>query len=421
LTREKKRLYPPKKGRRCIAMKELNFDYGKNLLLRWIGVKNFLPKEIFWEDIRSKVKQMVKRVLEYSLEKELEGIIRAGRYEHTSLREGYRNGYRRRSLITHLCGRIDNLLVPRARERVKFKLLKRYQRRVDEFDYAVLSCFLNGQSTRKIAQFFYNFFGEINLSHQTVTNIIKTLDGLARQFIRKSLRDEYMFLIVDAKYIRVSPISKRKRPVIFCIGIREDLSYEILYFKVVTSENEINYTNFFFDLREKGLEGNNLKMLICDGKRSIENAFLFIYPNKDIQICSVHYVREALKYVRDRKHLSELKRKANALYKAKTYQEFLNRLNALKKEYQGKEPKFIKILVKDIDKTVSFYKYSQRYHSLIKSTNLLERFLRDIEELTRYWAGFRDVNSANRVIYLLVERFNKRAGGYSLLKFTHFF
>ena len=37
-------------------MKEVNFDSGKNLLLRWAGVKNILPKEIFWFDLRSKSK-----------------------------------------------------------------------------------------------------------------------------------------------------------------------------------------------------------------------------------------------------------------------------------------------------------------------------------------------------------------------------
>ena len=76
----------------------------------------------------------------------------------------------------------------------------------------------------------------------------------------------------------------------FCIGIREDLTYEVLYFKVASSENEINYTNFFFELKEKGLEGNNLKMLISDDKKAIENAFLFVYPDKDIQICCVHHL-----------------------------------------------------------------------------------------------------------------------------------
>ena len=405
-------------------MKKLNFNSGKNLLLRWAGVKDILPKEVFWQDIRSKVKQMIKEVLEYSLNKELEAILKAEKYQRCELREGYRNGHRPRSLITHIGGRIDNFLVPRAREKVKFKLIKAYQRRLDEFDYAILNCFLNGQSTRKIAQFFYNFFSESSISHQTVSNILKRLDSIVNRFLKKKLSDEYLFLIVDAKYIKITPQSKRKRPCLFCIGIRGDLSFEVLYFKVVTGENEINYTNFFFDLKEKGLEGKNLKMLICDGKKAIENAFLFVYPNKDIQICSVHYVREALTYIKNKKQLPSLRKRAYNLYKAKTRNEFLKKLNILKKECQDKEPKFLKILLKNIDKTITFYKYPAKFHSLIKSTNLIERFLRDIEQLTRYWAGFRNEKGANRVIYLLVERFNKNNnsnyGGYSQYEFTHF-
>jgi len=406
-------------------MRELNFEPHKNLLLRWSLVKEILPKEVFWQDVRSKVKQMIKEILEYSLNKELEAILKAEKYEHTSLRQAYRNGYRKRSLITHIAGRIDNFLVPRARKKVKFSLLKTYQRRVDEFDYCILNCFLNGQSTRKIANFFYNFFSESNISHQTVSNILKRLDSSVNQFLKKKITDHYLFIIVDAKYIKITPESKRKKPCLFCIGIKEDLSYEVLYFKIVSSENEIHYTNFFFDLKDKGLEGNKLKLLICDGKRCIENAFLFVYPNKDIQICYIHYCREALRYIRNKKHLTSLRNKIYDLYKSKDSKQFLLRLNTLKRAYQDKEPKFFRILLRNIDKTLSFFKFPDKYHSLIKSTNLLERFIRDIEQLTRYWAGFKDIQSANRIIYILVERFNKHNnhnyGGDSLFcEFTHF-
>ena len=144
---------------------------------------------------------MIKELLEYSLNKELETILKVENYQRCELRKGYRNGYRPRSLITHIGGRIDNFLVPRARKSVKFTLLKRYQRRLDEFDYAVLNCFLNGQSTRKTAQFFYNFFSESNISHQTVSNILKKIDSLVNQFLKKKINDDYSFLNVDAKYI----------------------------------------------------------------------------------------------------------------------------------------------------------------------------------------------------------------------------
>ena len=146
-----------------------------------------MPKEIFWFDIRIKVKQIMKKVLEYSLNKELEAILEAERYQRIQTRKGYRNGYYSRALITHLCGTINNLLIPRSRKRVKFKLLDKYKRRLDEFDYAILNCFLNGQFTRKIAKFFYNFFSESNITHQTVSNILK-----------KTITDDYLFLIVDA-------------------------------------------------------------------------------------------------------------------------------------------------------------------------------------------------------------------------------
>ncbi len=118
-------------------------------------------------------------------------------------------------------------------------------------------------------------------------------------------------------------------------------------------------------------------MLICDGKRCIKNAFLFVYPNKDIQICSIHYVREASKIIHNKRLLPQIRKTTYNLYKAGNREEFLKRLNEFKNLYQNKEPKFFKILTRTIDETLTFYNYPAKFHSLIKSTNLIERFLKD--------------------------------------------
>ena len=77
--------------------------------------------------------------------------------------------------------------------------------------------------------------------------------------------------------------------------------------------------------------------------KTIENAFLFAYSNKDLQIWIVHCVREALRYVR-KKILFPTRKAAYNLYKAKDGEEFLNRLYRFKRFYQDKEPKFFKLL-----------------------------------------------------------------------------
>jgi len=124
-------------------------------------------------------------------------------------------------------------------------------------------------------------------------------------------------------------------------------------------------------------------MFICDGKKAIESAFLFVYPNKDIQICSIHYVREALRYIKNKKLLPSIRKKTYNLYKSKTKNEFLNNLNTLKKEYQSKEPKFFKILLKNIDKTLTFYNYPEKYHSLIKSTQSNRKILKGLRTINK--------------------------------------
>lgn len=106
--------------------------------------------------------------------------------------------------------------------------------------------------------------------------------------------------------------------------------------------------------------------------------YLYIL-NKDIQICGIYYIREALRYIKNKKLLSFIRKQAYILYKSKTKDEFLNKLNSLKKEYQNKEPKFFKILLKQIEKTLTFYNYPEKYHSLLikkHQSNRRERFFK---------------------------------------------
>ena len=68
----------------------------------------------------------------------------------------------------------------------------------------------------------HNFFKETTIGPQTVSNILK-----------KKLNDEdYLFLIVDAKYIKINPKIKEKKSILFCIGIKEDLNYKEPFYEL---------------------------------------------------------------------------------------------------------------------------------------------------------------------------------------------
>jgi len=102
-------------------------------------------------DVEARVRQGVKAVLVKVLEEEMTQHLGAGYRELTPTRQGERNGYYQRNLMTP-AGKIKRLEVPRDREgEFVTELFERYKRMTGDVEEAVLEMYLSGISVRKIA------------------------------------------------------------------------------------------------------------------------------------------------------------------------------------------------------------------------------------------------------------------------------
>ncbi len=93
------------------------------------------------------IPELARHVLQQLIELEVAAVIGADRHERTEERQGYRNGYRQRSLTTQV-GDID-LLIPKLRAGSFLPSILEPRRRVDQALYAVImEAYINGVSTR---------------------------------------------------------------------------------------------------------------------------------------------------------------------------------------------------------------------------------------------------------------------------------
>jgi transposase-like protein len=121
------------------------------------------------------VRHVRKEILESRYGCELDEYLGRDWYER---REGdsvkdYRNGTQRRSLLTEL-GEVE-LVVHRTRKRFVSRVLQSYVRRDKHLTRLILSCFVLGMSTRKVAEVLAPSLG-CTISPQTVSNIARQLD-----------------------------------------------------------------------------------------------------------------------------------------------------------------------------------------------------------------------------------------------------
>jgi transposase-like protein len=108
-----------------------------------------------WSEIETKIMGFTKQLIEELLEEKIKQVLGADRYERTSARVGYRNGYYERDLLTRY-GLVEALQVPRVTGlTVEHDVFDRYQQRVTSIDAAIGCLFSNGISrsqTQKYCQ-----------------------------------------------------------------------------------------------------------------------------------------------------------------------------------------------------------------------------------------------------------------------------
>ena len=102
-----------------------------------------------------------------------------------------RNGCFFRHLVTEL-GDIE-LHIPRTRHFSPVRIVRAYARRAPHIDRMILSCFVLGISTRKVATALLPVLGE-PVSATTVSRIAKSLDTVVAAFHQRPIRDSTGFL-----------------------------------------------------------------------------------------------------------------------------------------------------------------------------------------------------------------------------------
>jgi transposase-like protein len=291
----------------------------------WQEVKG---EEDWWQDLKQETLRVLKRLLESAMEEELMEQLRAGKYRHTELRRGYRNGYRHRSMLTAL-GLVERLKVPRDRNgSYQPILLERYQRRQQEVNRLVRESFLAGVSTRRVGEVLAPVLGE-KLSPQTVSRIAAKLDNEVWDYHHRLLPDNYIYLLLDGISMKVKvPAGVKKRLVLCAYGITPTGKREIISFRQASAESEAQWEAFLRELYNRGLEGKSLRLIATDGCAGLHRALDTVYPYTPRQRCWAHKLRNMAAKMR-RSNQAACLREAKGIYQANTMREAVARFHAM--------------------------------------------------------------------------------------------
>ncbi len=198
-----------------MSLSELSFDRHN------LGFCLSEVKDMFRMHFEQGCRYVAKRVYQKLLAVDFDDFINADCHERTSGRRGYRNGYRRRSLLTSV-GILD-LNVPRDRNsRYRPSLFDRYRRVDSSLEETIRAMFLRGVSTRKVGEILDVLCGQ-QLSAGKVSKIVGELDRAVRDFSCRPVADDVVFLFLDALSVKIRyELKARKVKLLVAYGIKVD-------------------------------------------------------------------------------------------------------------------------------------------------------------------------------------------------------
>lgn len=364
-------------------------------------------KEDFWGDLKSETLTAVKRLLETTMEVELQDLAGARRWEHSINRANYRNGYYKRNLWTQY-GWINSLVVPRLRSgQMSFKAFERYQQRTEEVNILIKDMFLSGVSTRKVQEVLKPLYGQHVISAATVSAVTKVLDVEVEKYHRRKISDDYRFLFLDGIYLKSkSPVKAKRRCILVAYGIKIDGTRELIDFRLARKgESQIAWECFLTSLRNRGLLGSSLSLISIDGGKGMMNALDFIFPDVPKQRCWAHKLRNVANHL-PKKLQKVCTTQARDIYDADSYGQAIKAYKTWARIWRSIAPDAVECLEADLEDLLKFYECPKAMWVKLRTTNIIERVFREVRRRTRPMSCFTNGQSVERIIFAIFNRQN---------------
>ena len=374
-------------------------------------------KESFWGDLEAKTRLVWKHFLESESERMRNLYMGCESYERGPRTDGsYRNGYYERDFVT----RFGTIRLKIARTRGKSFLpagIDRFQRRAPELALLIREAFLRGISTRQVGRVVATLTGE-QVSAQTVSNLTRDLDGAVKQFHQAPLKDEWAYLFLDGVNLKVRrPAGRQSVQMLVAYGVRQDGTRQLLGFLRTRGEGQAHWEALLNDLYRRGLQGDKLLLIVTDGCPGLAAAIQTVYPHAAHQRCWVHKMRNILEKVR-KCDSDAVKADAQAIYLAKGRRQAEAAARAFCRRWRSEYSSMVKQLERDLPELLAFFAFPRHLWRKLRTANIIERCFVEVRRRTRPMVCFVNVQSVDRIIYSIFQRFNLEWKNRTLRVFT---
>jgi len=340
------------------------------------------PGRVF-EMMRMDVQEEVGKYLTSLMDAELTHHLGREKYERTEGEVNHRNGSYARTFCIKGIGEVE-LRVPRDRDGAyTTQVIPRSKQYEDAIAEDLSLMYLTGISTRSLSLISRRLIGR-NISHQEVSKANKELTEAIERWRNRNLTNETIkYIYVDGVIfcMRVSK-SIEKVPVLVAIGVSENGSKLVLGMQSGDKESAGSWREFFRDLKNRGLQGTDVRLGIMDGLSGLEKVFQEEFPQAKVQRCQVHVARNVLTKT-PQKIKQQVADDLRSIFYASSKEKALAFHEAFTEKWKTEIPSAVSSLSQSIDRCITFFDFPQEEWTSLRTSNIIERLNKEFKRRTK--------------------------------------
>ncbi len=362
-------------------------------------------------ELNQLMRLMMKSGLERMLNTEMDVHLgRRGDAESPAVEEAKRSGNRRngrsKKTVQGDLGEVT-LNTPRDRDGTfEPQIIEKHQRRIPDFDEKILALYAKGMTTRDIQEIVEELYG-VEVSATLVSEITADLDAEVTAWRSRSLDSVWPIVYLDGIVVHVRGENRRvsQHTIYVALGVNLEGKKELLGLWLSQTEGAKFWLSCLTDLKNRGLD--DIFVACIDGLSGFAEAIHTAYPQARVQLCIVHLVRAALRYVssEDSKQvIVDLKK----IYQAATVEESETALEEFSQAWDAKYPTIAKVWRSKWTDIITLFDFPPPIRKAIYTTNAIESVNSVIRKFTKNRKIYPNEASALKLIYMAIHEASKK-------------
>lgn len=356
-------------------------------------------------DSKNVFQQLVKQTMEAFLELEMEEQLGYSKYAAEGRGSGNsRNGSTTKTVRGDF-GEIQ-LATPRDRNgEFEPKIVAKRETSAGNFTDMVVSLYTRGMTTREIEEHIKEIYS-IDISPQFVSRATEQLQQQITEWQNRPLDRLYAVVFVDG--LRVAVRSDKgvvKKCVYTVLGVGVGGKQEVLGLWIEETEGARFWLKVFNDLKARGVQ--DILILCGDGLTGLPDAVQSAFPATDVQLCVVHQIRNATKFVswKDRKSFCASMR---PIYTAPTIEAAELALQQFERAWGHRYPMSVASWRNHWDGLTTFLKYPVELRRIVYTTNAIESLHSQMRKNISSRKVFPNDDAVTKILFLNIRNFSNR-------------